>query len=73
MKGRRSTSKSLLSQAVSDSCLQYQDTPVLQQGKVSTDVDADENKVRVVDADRVGVGFSTGSETTLWVAATVFF
>jgi hypothetical protein len=46
---------------------------VLQQGKVSTDVDADENKVRVVDADRVGVGFSTGSETTLWVAATVFF
>eukprot|EP00889_Picochlorum_renovo_P003337 jgi/Picre1/30367/NNA_005731.t1 len=58
MKGRRSTSKSLLSQAVSDSCLQYQDTPVLQQGKVSTDVDADENKDGKVGHDAIGVSMS---------------
>mmetsp|Transcript_12903 Transcript_12903/g.25854 ORF Transcript_12903/g.25854 Transcript_12903/m.25854 type:complete len:206 (+) Transcript_12903:1192-1809(+) len=58
MKGRRSTSKSLLSQAVSDSCLQYQDTPVLQQGKVSTDVGEDENKVGKAGHDAIGVSMS---------------
>lgn len=71
MKGR-STSKSLLSQAVSDSCLQHQENIVLQQGK-SADMGGDDGKkVRVVDADRVGFGLSAGRKpSSRWVLARV--
>lgn len=57
MKGR-STSKSLLSQAVSDSCLQHQENIVVQQAKDTIVPEMDNEQVRVVDANWVGVGLS---------------